>query len=106
MQEYTVFSVRNALNRGEHVEKKATGLSHHRILLYHFAVAVDGPAALAAGQGDAAPPAARFLACCLGAFEGFFGIPEIIDDHGGKATEKPCQPVSKLKSENLDSTTF
>lgn len=65
------------------------GLSlHHRILLHDLAVFVDGPAFLAAAQGDSAIPAAGFLAGCLGASEGFFGIPEIIGGHGRKATEE------------------
>ena len=57
---------------------------YHRILFHDLPVLVDGPAALAAGQDDAVPPAAGLLACCFCSFEGFFGILEIVRNHGGK----------------------
>ena len=54
---------------------------------HHLSILVDGPAFLATTQGDAAIPAAGLFSCCLGSLESFFGISEIVGDHGGKATE-------------------
>ena len=54
---------------------------------HHLSILVDGPSFLATSQGYTTIPVARFLSCCFGPFEGFFGILEIVGDHGGKATE-------------------
>lgn len=67
---------------------------HRCILLHHLPVFVDGPSFLSATQGYTTVPATRFLSCCLGSFESLFGISEIVRDHGDKATEQPCQPLS------------
>jgi len=69
--------------------------SHNGILLHDLPIFVDRPSFLAAAQGYAAVPAAGLFSCCLGSFEGFFGILEIVGDHGGKATEQPCQNLSR-----------
>ena len=74
---------------------------HHRILLHDLPALVDGPAALAATQGNAAPPAAGALAGGLGPLEGFFGILEIVGDHGGKATEQLCHVLSNKKKHSM-----
>ena len=60
--------------------------SHHRIPLHHLPILVDGPASLSATQGYTAVPAAGLPACCLCLLESFFGVLEIVRDHGGKAT--------------------
>ncbi len=47
----------------------------------------------------------RVLSCCLGPFEGFFGISEIVGDHGGKATKGLCQVLSGVRDDTLFCTT-
>ena len=63
---------------------------------FHYLPAfVDGPSSLAATQGYTTIPAAGLFPCGLGPFEGFFGILEIVGDHGGKAKEQLCQVLSR-----------
>jgi len=55
------------------------------ILRDDFAVFVDGEAAFAGGEGDAAEVAAWVLAVGFCPFEGVFGISEVVGKHcGGK----------------------
>ena len=75
-------------------------LFHHRILLYHLPVFVDGPASLAAAQGYAAIPAARLFSCSLCPFEGLFGVLEIVGDHVAKlrnSLARICQQDKDLE---------
>ena len=61
---------------------------HHRILFNHLSALINRPAFLPTRQCNTTIPAARFLSCRLCPFECFFGILEVIGDHGGKVRNR------------------